>query len=107
MIIKKYRPNFFSGFEDVFYEVKSKEELLTSDLCKYSLDNGYELCFAKERDDYGHIMAVKQDLSDDKGVEWWVLAIINDAQDVGTLASWLTDFYSRCEEIKSKTTKEN
>ena len=48
MKIKKYRPNFFSGFEDVYYEVNSKEELLASDLCKYSIDNGFEICLSKE-----------------------------------------------------------
>jgi hypothetical protein len=59
MKIKKYRPNFFSGFEDVYYEVSTKEELLASDLCKYSIDNGFEICFSKVEEDYGLIMAIK------------------------------------------------
>lgn len=107
MKIKKYRPNFFTGFEDVYYEVNSKDELLASDLCKYSIDNGFEICIAKERDDYGLIMAVKQDQSDKEGAEWWVLAIIYDAQDVETLANWLTDFDSKRKEYKNKIRKDN
>lgn len=102
MKIKKYRPNFFSGFEDVYYEVNSKEELFTSELCKYSIDDGYEICFSKERDDYGYIMAIKQDKDKQNGAEWWVLAIITNIQDVTTLASWLQDYNYLCKEYKIK-----
>ena len=28
MKIKKYRPAFFSGFDDVYYDINSKEETL-------------------------------------------------------------------------------
>lgn len=91
MKIKKYRPNFFSGFEDVYYDVNSKEELLESDLCKYSIDNGFEICLSKE-DGYGCIMAIKQDKSSEDGAEWWVLAIVDNEQDIQTLAEWLPDY---------------
>ncbi len=91
MKIKNYRPNFFSGFEDVYYDVNSKEELLESELCKYSVDNGYEICFSKE-DGYGCIMAIKQDKNSEDGAEWWVLAIITNEQDVEILASWLPNY---------------
>lgn len=102
MTIKKYRPNFFSGFEDVYYEVNSKEELLASELCRGWVNDGYEICFSKDKENYGVIMAIKQDLSSEDGAEWWVLAIITNAQDVETLASWLQDFKSKSEEYKTK-----
>lgn len=91
MKIKKYRPNFFSGFEDDFYEVSTKEELLASDLCKYSIDNGFKICFSKVEEDYGLIMAIKEVKNKD-GAEWWVLAIITNEQDVEILASWLPNY---------------
>lgn len=91
MKIKKYRPNFFSGFEDVYYEVSTKEELLASDLCKYSIDNDFEICLSKE-DGYGCIMAIKQDKNSEDGAEWWVLAITTNEQDVEILASWLPNY---------------
>lgn len=92
MTIKKYRPNFFSGFEDVYYEVNSKEELLASELCRGWVNDGYEICFSKNREDYGNIMAIKQDESDEDGAEWWVLAIIKNEQDIKTLTEWLPDY---------------
>ena len=104
MKIKKYRPNFFSGFEDVFYEVSTKEELLASDLCKYSIDNGFEICFSKE-DSYGYIMAIKQDTNSEDGAEWWVLAIITNEQDVAILSEWLPDWNLKREEYKIKSNK--
>lgn len=104
MKIKKYRPNFFSGFEDVYYEVNSKEELLASDLCKYSIDNGFEICLSKE-DCYGCIMAIKQDKNSEDGAEWWVLAIIYNTQDVATLSEWLPDWDLKREEYKKQSNK--
>lgn len=91
MKIKKYRPNFFSGFEDVYYEVNSKKELLESDLCKYSIDNGFEICLSRG-EAYACIMAIKQDINSEDGAEWWVLAIITNEQYVEILASWLPNF---------------
>lgn len=102
MKIKKYRPNFFSGFEDVYYEVNSKEELLESELCKYSVDNGYEICFSKDKEDYGFIMSFKP-TNNEECAEWWVLAIITNTQDVEILASWLPDFDEKRNTIKSET----
>lgn len=104
MKIKKYRPNFFSGFEDVFYEVNSKNELLASDLCKYSVDNGFEICFSRIEEDYGVIMAIKEAPNED-GAEWWVLAIIYNAQDVTTLSEWLPDWDLKRKEYKNKSNK--
>jgi len=103
MEIKKYRPNFFSGFEDVYYEVNSKEELLASDLCKYSIDYGYEICFSKETN-RGYIMAIKQ-AKNEEGAEWWVLAIIYNTQDVATLSEWLPDWDLKREEYKKQSNK--
>lgn len=106
MKIKKYRPSFFEGFEDVYYDVNSKEELLESELCKFSVDNGYEICFSKEAN-RGHIMAIKQ-AKNEEGAEWWVLAIITKAQDIETLASWLPNFNTIKEYYKkAKRIKQN
>ena len=91
MKIKKYRPNFFSGFEDVYYDINSKEELLESELCKYSVDNGFEICLSK-KDSYSCIIAIKQDKNSKDGSEWRVLTIITNEQDVEILASWLPNF---------------
>lgn len=91
MKIKKYRPNFFTGFEDVYYEVNSKEELLASELCKYFIDNDFEICFSM-KELYGYIMAIKQDKIAKDGAEWWVLAIIDNVQDVETLTEWLPNY---------------
>ena len=102
MKIEKYRPNFFTGFEDIYYEVNSKEELLASDLCKFSLDNGYEICFSKINDAYGCIMAIREE-QNEEGAEWWVLAIIKNSQDVAMLTSWLPDWNYLCEEYQRKT----
>ena len=104
MYIKKYRPNFFSGFEDVYYEVKSKEELLESDLCKCNIDNGFEICFSNVEEDYGLIMAIKEVKNKD-GAEWWVLAIIDNEKDVKTLTEWLPDWEYLCKEYKNKSNK--
>ena len=101
MKIKKYRPNFFEGFEDVFYEVSTKEELLKCELCKHAVDNGYEICLSKT-DCYGGIMAVKENKNNEDGAEWWVLAIIYDTQDVATLSEWLPDWNLKREEYKNK-----
>lgn len=106
MKIKKYRPNFFSGFEDVYYEVNSKEELLESKLCKYSVDNGYKICFSNTEENYGCIMSIKP-TNDDEGAEWWVLAIIDNAQDVKTLTKWLPDWNCLRKEYKIKNNKSN
>ena len=104
MKIKKYRPNFFSGFEDVYYEVSTKEELLASELCKVSVDYGYEICFSKDKEDYGLIMSIKP-TNNEEGAEWWVLAIIYNKQDVAVLSEWLPDWNSKREEYKNKSNK--
>ncbi len=101
MKIKKYRPNFFEGFEDVFYEVSTKEELLECELCKHAVDNGYEICLSKT-DCRGGIMAIKENKNNEDGAEWWVLAIIYDTQDVATLSEWLPDWNLKREEYKIK-----
>lgn len=101
MKIKKYRPNFFEGFEDVFYEVSTKEELLECELCKHSVDNGYEICLSKT-DCCGGIMAIKENKNNEDGAEWWVLAIIHNTQDIATLSEWLPDWNLKREEYKNK-----
>lgn len=98
MKINKYRPAFFEGFEDVYYEVNSKEELLASELCKYRISGGYEICFSKETN-RGYIMAIKQ-AKNERGAEWYVLAIIYNTQDIATLSEWLPDWNLKREEYK-------
>ena len=100
MKIKKYRPAFFEGFEDVYYDINSKEELLESELCKYSVNNGYEICFSKDKEDYGFIMAIRKE-QNEEGAEWWVLAIIYNAQDVANLSEWLPDWDAKREYYKN------
>lgn len=86
MRIKKYRPTFFDGFEDVYYDINSKEELLTSELCKWSIEHGYVIEFSYH-ETQSCIMAVKKDRS-----EWWVLALIDEPQDMDVLKDWLPVF---------------
>lgn len=104
MKIKKYRPNFVSGFEEVFFEVNSKEELLESELCKDLVTYGYKMSFSKEKEDYGFIMAIREE-QNEEGAEWWVLAIIYNTQDVATLSEWLPDWNLKCKEYKNKSNK--
>ena len=85
MKIKKYRPAFFSGFEDEYYEINSKEELLASDLCKASIRLEYDIALSYDPHQSA-IMAVKKDAS-----EWWVLALIQNKQDIELLREWLPD----------------
>lgn len=105
MEIKKYRPAFFEGFDDVYYEVNSKEELFASELCKHCVADGYEICFSKAKEDYGFIMAIREE-QNEKGAEWWVLAIIYNTQDVATLSEWLPDWNLKREEYKNKLNKQ-
>ena len=104
MKIKKYRPAFFEGFDDVYYEVNSKEELLASGLCKRIIDNGYEICFSKEAN-RGYIMAIKQ-ANNERGAEWWVLAIIYNTQDVANLSEWLPDWNFKRKEYENKLNRQ-
>ena len=101
MKVKKYRPSFFSSFENVYYDVNSKEELLASELCKDCVDDGYEICFSKDKENYGFIMAIRE-AQNEEGAEWWVLAIIFNAQDIATLSEWLPNWDLKREEYKNK-----
>ena len=85
MRIKKYLPAFFTGFDDVYYDVNSKEELLASELCRWCIENGYEIEFSPKTTSC--IMAVKKDRT-----EWWVLAVIDDPNDIDVLKGWLPEF---------------
>ena len=104
MKIKKYRPSFFEGFDDVYYDVNSKQELFASNLCNDWINDGYEICFSKETN-RGHVMAIREE-QNEEGAEWWVLAIINNTQDVATLSEWLPDWDLKREEYKNKLNKQ-
>ena len=86
MKIKKYRPAFFEGFEDEYFDINSKEELLKSNLCTPWTTDGYTICFT-----YGTIMAIKP-AENKYGSEWWVIAIIKGYDENQTLEKWLPDW---------------
>lgn len=101
MRIKKYRPAFFSGFDDVYYDINSKEELLNSELCEYFIKEGFTICFSKHGDEQGLIMAIKP-AKNEYNAEWWVVAIIDNKQDIDTLTNWLPDWNELVEYYKNK-----
>ena len=43
MKLKKYRPNFFTGLKDEYFEINTRDELFSSKLCKPWLDQNYVL----------------------------------------------------------------
>ena len=86
MRIKLYRPTFVDGFDDVYYEVKSKEELLDSALCKVWTKCGYDIAFSF-KPLQSAIMAIKKDRR-----SWQVIALIDNKPDMELLKDWLPDF---------------
>lgn len=81
MKITKYRPNFFSGFEDEVFEVNSKEELLTCGLFNSSsMDNFVGLSY--------HDGIISSNFSNG---EHYVVAIIRNKEDKSTLDKWFND----------------
>ena len=86
MIIKKYLPAFFSGFEDKYYEVFTKEELFDSELIKplLNMPNFYRISYSQQLEDQ---LAIMVELNE--GYEWWVVALIHDISDIKTLKEWL------------------
>ena len=86
MKIKKYRPAFFEGFEDEYFEVNSKEELLESELCKPWITDKYTICFS-----YGTIIAITP-AENKYGAEWYVVAIIKGYNENQILEKWLPSF---------------
>lgn len=101
MIIKKYRPAFFEGFEEKVYEVHSKEELMTCELIKDWSFLG-EICFDYSEDWASHIMAVIEKSDTDNGCEWWVVSIVSDKNDAKILRSWLPDWKEVISKYKRK-----
>lgn len=86
MRIKKYRPAFFSGFEDEYYEISTKEDLFASELVKSVavLPNFYRISYSQQSEQQ---LAIMVELNE--GYEWYVLALVHDAEDVKTLKEWL------------------
>lgn len=86
MIIKKYRPNFFSGFEDEYYEVNTKEELFNSELIKplTELPDFHRISYSPQSESQ---LAIMVELKE--GYEWWVVALIHDKSDIETIKKWL------------------
>ena len=91
MLLKKYRPAFFEGFEDENYEVNTKEDLLSCGLCKGWIQSGFEICLSVQYNGKGSIMAIRESESKN-GSTWWVVSNVSEAQ-VKTLKQWLPDFY--------------
>lgn len=77
MRLKKYRPRFFTGFEDQYFEVNSREELLESDLCRTIIEDGYIICLFDNT-----LMAINND-------KWWVVSIIDSKEDIEQLKDWV------------------
>lgn len=88
MKIKKYRPAFFTGFEDEYYEVSTREELFESELVKPLTEypNFHRISYSQTSDEQLAIM-----LELDGGCEWWVLALVHNQEDIKTLKDWLPE----------------
>jgi hypothetical protein len=104
MKIKKYRPSFFEGFEDEYYTVNSKEELLSCELCKGWIDQGFEICFALSYCE-GSIMAIKQ-AENENGATWYVVSNVYGKQTIDALLQWLPDWDLKRKEYKNKLNKQ-
>lgn len=102
MRIKKYRPAFFEGFEDKFYEVNSREELMESELIKTAVGCGGEVCFSYQEDASSCIMLVIDKPEEERGCEWWVVAIIINHDDALTLKGWLPDWEQTIRKYEEK-----
>lgn len=92
MIITKYRPSFFEGFEEKTYEVNSKEELMDCELVKNASKYGGEICFSYSDDSSSCIMVVIENPEEECGCEWWVVSVITDRNDARNLKGWLPDW---------------
>jgi hypothetical protein len=102
MRIKKYRPAFFEGFEDEFYVVNSREELMECELIKSAVGCGGEVCFSYQEDATSHIMLVIDNPEEERGCEWWVVAIITNHDDALTLKGWLPDWKQTIRKYEEK-----
>ena len=101
MRIKKYRPAFFEGFEDEFYEVNSREELMECELVKSAEECGGEVCFSYREDRPSCLMLVIENREEENGCEWWVVAVITDHADALTLKDWLPEWEATIQKYKS------
>lgn len=86
MKIQKYRPHYFTGFEDKWFEVNSKEELLDCELLKSDkrYKDFFRHSYVADDDDFANIMA-----EFDNGHEWFVIGNVYGKEDVETLKSFL------------------
>lgn len=83
MRIKKYRPNFFTGFPDEYYEVNSKDELMTCGLISF-LDGFTGFSFRSDGGQ-GILSANYEDGSH------WVIALIHNEEDIKTMGEWFKE----------------
>lgn len=106
MIIKRYRPAFFEGFKDEYFEVSTKKELLESNLCAYSISEGYKIAFDQSSaNGQGFIMAIRENpIQKGKG-DWHILALVYDQEYISKLKSWLYDFNEIRENIEQGNSK--
>ena len=100
MIIRKYRPAFFEGFEEESYEVSNREELMQCPIVTSAQEHG-EVCVSINEDKCATLMVVIENSDDPQGCEWWVLSIINNEQDASTISQWLPDWQSVIAKYKS------
>lgn len=78
MKLKKYRPRFFSGFEDEYYEINSREELFNSELCKHWVTDGFILSLLND----GTLMAINNE-------HWYVISTQISREDCEILKEWI------------------
>lgn len=93
MKIKKYRPAFFTGFEDEYYDVSSKEELFESGLIKHLREypDFHRISYSQQSEGQ---LAIMLELKE--GREWWVIALVHNKDDIRTLKEWLPEIvYNR------------
>lgn len=82
MKILKYRPNFFSGFDDEVYEVNSKEELLTCGLVNSKTMKGFAGLSYTNYDTQGVLSC------EFENGEHYVVAIVHDKESRDILSDW-------------------
>lgn len=78
MKLKKYRPNFCTGFEDEYYEINSREELFNSELCKHWINDGFILSLLND----GTLMVINNEC-------WYVISTNISEKDCKILKEWI------------------
>lgn len=88
MKIKKYRPNFFVGYEDEIYDIHTKEDFFKSDLVKsWTEEQGfYRISYEQHSAEQ---LAIICELNE--GNVCYIIALIHNKEDMDTLKEWLPE----------------